>query len=64
MDIKKRIQNKAFWIAVAAFVALMGKTFNLFTVPDNFNELVNMGLGLFTMLGIVIDPSTPGITDK
>lgn len=64
MDIKKRLQNKAFWMALAAFIALMGKTFSLFTVPDNYNELVNMFLGLLTMLGIFIDPSTPGIKDN
>ncbi|KZL88729.1 phage holin [Clostridium magnum] len=64
MDIKKRLQNKAFWLAVAALVALMGKTFNLFTIPDNYDELINMILGLLTMLGIVIDPTTPGVSDK
>lgn len=64
MDIKKRLQNKAFWVAVAAFIALMGKTFNLFTVPENYNELVNTLLGLLTMMGIVVDPTTPGISDK
>lgn len=64
MDIKKRLQNKAFWVALAAFIALMGKTFNLFQVPDNYNELVNMFLGLLIMLGIIVDPTTPGIKDE
>lgn len=64
MDIKKRLQNKAFWVALAAFIALMGKTLNLFNAPDNYNQLVDMFLGLLTMLGIIIDPTTPGISDK
>jgi phi LC3 family holin len=64
MDIKKRLKNRAFWVALAAFISLMAKTFNLFTVPENYNELVNTLLGVLTMLGIIIDPSTPGISDK
>ncbi|MCT8978857.1 phage holin [Clostridium sp. CX1] len=64
MNIKKRLQNKAFWVALAAFISLMAKTFNLFTVPDNYNDLVNTLLGILTMVGIIIDPITPGISDK
>jgi phi LC3 family holin len=64
MDIKSRLKNKAFWVSLAAFIALMGKTFNLFVVPDNYDQLVNMFLGLLTMLGIIINPTTEGITDK
>lgn len=63
MNWKSRIRNKAFWVALAAFVAMMSKQFNLFEVPDNYDELVNTCLGLLVMLGIVVDPTTPGITD-
>jgi phi LC3 family holin len=63
MDWKSRIRNKAFWLSIAAFVAMMAKQFNLFEVPTNFNDIVNTGLGLLVMLGIIIDPSTPGILD-
>jgi uncharacterized membrane protein len=59
-----RLKNKAFWLSLAAFIALMAKTFNLFEIPANYDELVNTGLGLLVMGGILIDPSTPGIKDK
>jgi phi LC3 family holin len=64
MNLKSRLRNKAFWLALAAFIAMMAKQFNLFEVPENYNEIIDMGLGLLVMLGIVVDPTTPGIADK
>jgi phi LC3 family holin len=64
MDFVSRIRNKAFWLSISGFVLLMAKSFHLFEIPENYDEIVNMVLGLLTMMGILIDPTTPGITDK
>lgn len=56
MNIKHRIRDYKFLLALAAFIAMMGKQFNLFEIPDNYNDIVNAGLGLLIMLGIVTTP--------
>ncbi|MDO6355261.1 phage holin [Caloramator sp. CAR-1] len=63
MNWKARLRNKAFWVSLAAFVAMMAKQFGWFEVPPNYEEIVNSALGLLVMLGIIIDPTTPGIKD-
>lgn len=63
MNMKKRLRNKAFWVAMAAFVAMMAKQFGWFEVPENYNELIDAALGLAVMGGILIDPTTEGIKD-
>jgi phi LC3 family holin len=60
---KERLRNKAFWTALIAFTVMVAKQFNLFDVPDNINTIVDAGLGLLIMLGIIIDPTTPGVKD-
>jgi uncharacterized membrane protein len=64
MKIKERLRNKAFILSIIAFVVLMVKTFTNYELPSNFDTLVNMALSILVGLGIVIDPSTDGITDK
>lgn len=63
MNIQKRLQNKAFWTAMACFIALMAKQFGWFEVPENYEQLVDLALGLAVMAGILIDPTTEGIKD-
>jgi phi LC3 family holin len=60
---KERFRNKAFWTALVAFVIMVAKQFNLFDVPEDINAIVDAGLGLLIMLGIIIDPTTPGVKD-
>ena len=64
IDIVSRLNNKAFWIAVFAFIALTGKVFALYEVPADWDAWVNVVLALLTAVGIIIDPSTNGIFDK
>lgn len=64
MDIKARFRNKAFILSAVAFIVLLIKTFTKIQLPNNFEALVNIGLSLLVGLGIVVDPTTPGIKDK
>lgn len=61
MDWKSRLRNKAFWLALAAFVTMMAKQFYLFEIPENYDKIIDAGLGTLIMLGIVVDPTTPGV---
>ena len=64
MDIKSRLRNKTFVLSVIGFVVLLLKTFTKYELPSNFDIIVNTALGILTALVILIDPSTPGISDN
>jgi uncharacterized membrane protein len=48
-------KKKSVWVAIISFAVLLGKTYKLFEVPENFSSLVDLGLSILTMLGIVVD---------
>ena len=65
---KVRLQSKEFWMAVIAFIILVAqyvcKWLGLeFDIPG-LNEILSAILGLFVLLGIVVDPTTPKTTDS
>ena len=64
VDIKSRLRNKTFILSIIAFGVYVVKSFTKVEIPSEFEVAVNMGLGILIGLGIVIDPSTPGISDK
>lgn len=65
---KVRLQSKEFWMAVIAFIILVAQYvcnwYGLeFDIPG-LNEILSAILGLFVLLGIVVDPTTPHTTDS
>ncbi|MFW2487907.1 phage holin [Clostridium chromiireducens] len=64
IDLKARLNNKAFWVAMASAIALLAQQLGLKIIPDNYTEIVNTVLTILTMLGIIIDTSTTGISDQ
>lgn len=63
-QILKRLRNKAFLVALASAVILLIQQLGLDILPKNINEIVNTVLLILATFGVIIDPSTPGITDK
>jgi len=70
MDIKKRFKNKTFLAgliaAVVAFVYQIAGMFG-FVPPiteDTFMQFVGIVLNILMGLGVFIDPTTAGISDK
>ena len=69
---KVRIRNKAFWVAfIPALLLLVAQVLQLFGVTVDFAGLSNQLLaivgtvfGLLTLLGVVNDPTTPGVSDS
>lgn len=59
-----RFKNKAFWVAVFAFIALTGQIFDLYQVPDGWDLWVNSAIILLTAMGIIIDPTSPNLKDR
>lgn len=69
---KIRIKNKAFWLAVIPAVALVaqavaavfGYTIDLTTMVGKLQAVVNAVFALLVILGIVVDPTTEGVSDS
>lgn len=69
---KVRLKNKAFWLAVIpaialvaqAVAALLGYTIDLTTIVGKIQAVVNSVFALLVVLGIVVDPTTNGLSDS
>lgn len=69
---KVRIKNKAFWVAIIPAVLLLvqvvaavfGITIDLGEMGNKLLEVVNAAFGILTILGVVTDPTTQGISDS
>lgn len=67
-----RVKNKSFWIALIPAVLLLiqvvaavfGITLDLGDLGNKLLAVVNAIFGVLAILGIVIDPTTSGITDS
>ncbi len=64
INLQARLKNKAFWVAMASAIALLVQQLGLNIIPDNYTEIVNTILTILTMLGIIVDTSTPGLSDQ
>lgn len=63
IDLKARLKNKAFWVSMASAIALLVQQLGL-QLPSDYSAVVNAILTILTMSGIIIDTSTPGISDQ
>lgn len=61
--ILKRLQNKTFLVAVISGVILLIQQLGLDILPKNISDIVNTVLAILVTMGVVIDPTTPGIKD-
>lgn len=67
-----RIKNKAFWVAVipAALLlvqqvcAVFGVMVDLGALQDQLVAIVGTVFALLAVLGVVVDPTTAGVTDS
>ena len=64
MNWKARLKNKTFWVSLTAAIVLLSQQLGLDIFPKNIADIVNTILLIATILGVIVDPSTEGITDK
>lgn len=64
IDLKARLRNKGFWIYMISAIVTITQLLGLKIFPENWAEIVNMVLGVFMMLGIIVDNSTEGLSDN
>lgn len=67
-----RIKNKNFWLAVIPAVLLLiqtvaavfGYSLDLGDIGNRLIAVVNAAFGVLVVLGVVVDPTTAGISDS
>lgn len=67
-----RIKNKAFWAAlipailllIQAIAAVFGLNINLGDLGDKLLTVINALFAVLAILGVVVDPTTPGAGDS
>jgi phi LC3 family holin len=65
INLKSRFRNKTFILAmVGAIVLLIQQLGFKDIIPSNYADIVNSILTILTMVGIVVDTSTKGISDQ
>ena len=64
MNWKSRIRNKTFWVALTSAIVLLTQQLGLNIFPDNIGDIINTLLLIFTILGVIVDPTTPSILDE
>ena len=58
-----RIKNKNFWLAQTV-AAVFGYTLDLGDIGNKLIAVVNAVFGVLVVLGVVVDPTTAGISDS
>lgn len=69
---KVRLKNKTFWVClipavlvlIQKFAAVFGLTLDLTETGNALMEIVEAVFVLLTILGIVTDPTTAGVSDS
>lgn len=69
---KVRLKNRAFWLAaipaalllVQTVAALFGIRWDFGDVGEKLVAVVNAVFALLTILGVVVDPTTEGVSDS
>ncbi|OOM70290.1 bacteriophage holin [Clostridium puniceum] len=65
LDLKTRFKNKTFILSMLGAIVLLIQQLGFKDlIPSNWSDIVNTVLSILVMLGIVIDTSTPGVSDK
>lgn len=60
---KARLTSKTFWVAIVSAVVLLTQQLGLSIFPSNWADILNSILGIFILLGIIVDTSTSGLSD-
>ena len=67
VDLKARLKNKTFWISIIGAVLLLSQQLGLDAgkiIPSNYVDVINTVFSILTIAGIIVDTSTPGISDQ
>ena len=63
LDIKARLRNKYFWVSMLSLVVLLLDQLGV-KLPVDINEIGGTILSMAVLLGIIVDNSSEGFSDK
>ena len=63
LDIKARLRNKYFWVSMLSLVVLLLDQLGI-KLPVDINEVGGTILSMAVLLGIIVDNSSEGFSDK
>lgn len=63
IDIKARLRNKWFWVSFISLLVILFEQLGV-TLPFDLNAISGTILSMAVLLGIVIDTSSDGLSDK
>lgn len=64
INLKIRMKNKAFWVALVSALMLLAQQLGLNIFPENTLEITNTILSILTIVGVFVDPTTDGVKDS
>ena len=67
IDWKARLTNKTWWVAVISVVLLIAQYFGFdltMYIGEDWQTLVTLIFALMALLGITVDTSTTGVSDR
>ncbi|HFI0088281.1 TPA: phage holin [Streptococcus suis] len=59
-----RLRNTTFWATLVPLFVLLAQQLGFQFVPDNWEAIFGTVMSIFTVVGIVNDPTTNGIADS
>ncbi|HFI0083548.1 TPA: phage holin [Streptococcus suis] len=59
-----RLRNTTFWATLVPLFVLLAQQLGFQFVPDNWEAIFGTVMSIFTVVGIVNDPTTAGIEDS
>ena len=59
-----RLRNKTFWLTLVPLLVLLTQQLGLNWVPENWESIFSTIMAILTVVGIINDPTTAGITDS
>ena len=63
LNIKARLRNKYFWVSMLSLVVLLLDQLGI-KLPVDINEIGGTILSMAVLLGIIVDNSSEGFSDK
>ncbi|OOM80954.1 phage holin [Clostridium sp. BL-8] len=67
IDLKARLKNKTFWVSIIGAILLLSQQLGVNAskfIPSNYVDIINTVFTILTIVGITVDTSTEGISDK
>ena len=59
-----RLRNKTFWLTLVPLIVLLTQQLGLNWVPENWESIFGTVMAILTVVGIINDPTTAGLSDS